>query len=140
MVGGCLSEEVLLGNSLIHCFTAVLFPAASITELRFTPPTPPPSFALLCPPARPPKYIHFPSAEEKEYVAGNFEKISGFPNTIGCIDGTSIPLITLANKVKSTYTNRHNGTSIPLITLANKVKSTYTNRHNVALKCTILVF
>lgn len=36
------------------------------------------------------------------------------PNVIGCIDGTSIPIRTPANKIKSTYTNRHD---LPSITL-----------------------
>lgn len=36
------------------------------------------------------------------------------PNVIGCIDGTSIPIRTPANKIKSTYANRHDLLSITL--------------------------
>ncbi|XP_011858510.1 PREDICTED: putative nuclease HARBI1 isoform X4 [Vollenhovia emeryi] len=40
--------------------------------------------------------------------------IAGFPNVLGCIDGTSIKVITPAHKIRSTYVNRHD---IPSITL-----------------------
>lgn len=40
--------------------------------------------------------------------------ISGFPNVIGCIDGSYINIRTPAHKIKLTYTNRHDLTSITL--------------------------
>ncbi|XP_077280434.1 uncharacterized protein LOC143907491 [Temnothorax americanus] len=40
--------------------------------------------------------------------------VAGFPNVIGCVDGTSIKVRTPAHKIKSTYVNRHD---IPAITL-----------------------
>lgn len=41
-------------------------------------------------------------------------QISGFPNVIGCIDGSYIPILTPAHKLRSTYTNRHHQTSMTL--------------------------
>lgn len=41
-------------------------------------------------------------------------QISGFPNVIGCIDGSYINIRTPAHKIKSTYTNRHD---LPSMTL-----------------------
>lgn len=41
-------------------------------------------------------------------------QISGFPNVIGCIDGSYINIRTPTHKIKSTYTNRHDLTSVTL--------------------------
>lgn len=41
-------------------------------------------------------------------------QISGILSVIGCIDETSIPIRTLAHKIKSTYINRHDTPSITL--------------------------
>ncbi|XP_011858507.1 PREDICTED: putative nuclease HARBI1 isoform X2 [Vollenhovia emeryi] len=59
-----------------------------------------------------PIIIKFP--ENKEHSANEFLQIAGFPNVLGCIDGTSIKVITPAHKIRSTYVNRHD---IPSITL-----------------------
>ena len=41
-----------------------------------------------------PLYIVLPSTRaDLEKVAGNFEKEFGFPQVIGCVDGTHIPII-----------------------------------------------
>lgn len=39
-------------------------------------------------------------------------QLAGFPNVIGCIDGTYIPVRCPVNKVRSTYINRHDQVSI----------------------------
>uniref|UniRef100_A0A1I8P617 DDE Tnp4 domain-containing protein n=1 Tax=Stomoxys calcitrans TaxID=35570 RepID=A0A1I8P617_STOCA len=55
-----------------------------------------------------PQVIKFPSTnEDKEYVAKEFEKISGVPNVLGCIDGSYISIRTPKHKIRSTYANRH---------------------------------
>jgi len=41
-------------------------------------------------------------------------QISGFPGVVGCIDGTYINIRTPANKLRSTYTNRHDMQSMTL--------------------------
>ncbi|KAB0802301.1 hypothetical protein PPYR_04487 [Photinus pyralis] len=62
-----------------------------------------------------PTIIKFPRTEkEKQHLADNFRKVAGFPGTIGCIDGTSIPIRTPAHKIKCTYVNRHDMPSITL--------------------------
>ncbi|XP_071637288.1 putative nuclease HARBI1 isoform X1 [Temnothorax longispinosus] len=58
-----------------------------------------------------PKIIKF---ENNELSASEFLQVAGFPNVIGCVDGTSIKVRTPAHKIKSTYVNRHD---IPAITL-----------------------
>jgi len=40
--------------------------------------------------------------------------VSGMPDVIGCVDGFSIPIRNPANKIKNTYTNRHDIPSIIL--------------------------
>ncbi|XP_008188998.1 putative nuclease HARBI1 [Acyrthosiphon pisum] len=47
-------------------------------------------------------------------LSREFQKVSGLPGVIGCIDGSSIPIRTPAHKLKSTYTNRHDMPSITL--------------------------
>lgn len=46
-------------------------------------------------------------------------KISGFLNTLGCIDGMSIHVRTPAHKIRSTYVNRHDFPSITLQGICN---------------------
>ncbi|KAM7300348.1 putative nuclease HARBI1 [Ixodes scapularis] len=59
-----------------------------------------------------PEVIKFP--RDKEALAAEFEEIAGFPGVIGCIDGSYIDTKCPANKVKSTYINRHDQTSVTL--------------------------
>lgn len=57
--------------------------------------------------------IAFPDTDEaKEQVAADFRKLSRFENVIGCIDGTYIPIRKPANKIRSTYINRHDMVSM----------------------------
>lgn len=41
-------------------------------------------------------------------------QISGFPNVLGCIDGSYIPIRKPKHKIRSTYVNRHDSLSITL--------------------------
>ncbi|XP_036317984.1 putative nuclease HARBI1 [Rhagoletis pomonella] len=62
-----------------------------------------------------PESIKFPKeGVEKEAVAREFEKIAGLPNVLGCIDGSYISIRKPKNKIRSTYTNRHDCASITL--------------------------
>ncbi|XP_021703681.1 putative nuclease HARBI1 [Aedes aegypti] len=59
--------------------------------------------------------IRFPESEhEKEKIASDFRGIAGFPNVIGCIDGSYIYIRKPANKIRSTYVNRHDLLSMTL--------------------------
>nr|CAI5862637.1 unnamed protein product [Callosobruchus analis] len=59
------------------------------------------------------KIIKFPDTTDKnESLAAEFLKIAGFPEVLGCIDDSYIPIRTPARKVKSTYINRHDQTSL----------------------------
>ncbi|XP_017468973.1 PREDICTED: putative nuclease HARBI1 [Rhagoletis zephyria] len=59
--------------------------------------------------------IRFPKEDvEKEAIAREFEKIAGFPNVLGCIDGSYISIRKPKNKIRSTYTNRHDCAPITL--------------------------
>ncbi|XP_064475668.1 uncharacterized protein LOC135389562 [Ornithodoros turicata] len=58
------------------------------------------------------RVICFP--ENLEGLAQEFEKISGFPGVIGCIDGTFIPIRCPAHKPGVTYVNRHDTISLTL--------------------------
>ncbi|XP_071582458.1 putative nuclease HARBI1 [Temnothorax nylanderi] len=59
--------------------------------------------------------IKFPNNdEEKDELAYRFSKISGFPNVLGCIDGSYINIRTSKYKIRSTYANRHDKTSLVL--------------------------
>ncbi|XP_037509110.1 putative nuclease HARBI1 [Rhipicephalus sanguineus] len=59
-----------------------------------------------------PGVIYFP--KNKESVAREFEKVAGFPNVLGCIDGTCIPMRCPNNKVRSTYINRHHQVALTM--------------------------
>ncbi|XP_071580824.1 putative nuclease HARBI1 isoform X1 [Temnothorax nylanderi] len=62
-----------------------------------------------------PNIIKMPATEDrKREVAREFEEISGFPEVLGCIDGTFIKIRTPAKKIKSTYVNRHDFLSLTL--------------------------
>ncbi|XP_065365590.1 putative nuclease HARBI1 [Calliphora vicina] len=62
-----------------------------------------------------PEAIKFPQTNlEKEVIANEFKKISGFPNILGCIDGSYISVRTPKHKIRSTYANRHDTVSITL--------------------------
>lgn len=41
-------------------------------------------------------------------------QVSGFPNVVGCVDGTYINIQTPAHKIKNTYVNRHHMTALTL--------------------------
>lgn len=54
------------------------------------------------------RIIRFPdSNEEKSQCSAKFEKIAGFPQVLGCVDGTYVETRCPAHKIASTYTNRH---------------------------------
>ncbi|CAN7948047.1 unnamed protein product [Ixodes pacificus] len=59
-----------------------------------------------------PDVIYF--AVDKDALAKDFKKLAGFPNVIGCIDGTYIPTRCPSNKTRSTYTNRHDQVSLTM--------------------------
>lgn len=50
----------------------------------------------------------------KENVSRNFEKLAGFKNVLGCIDGCYIYIRKPMHKIRSTYVNRHGLISITL--------------------------
>ncbi|XP_037826502.1 putative nuclease HARBI1 [Lucilia sericata] len=54
----------------------------------------------------------------KKVISNDFQqvsqKISGFPNVLGCIDGSYISVRTPKHKIRSTYANRHDTVSITL--------------------------
>lgn len=52
-----------------------------------------------------PSIIKFPSDLHK--LATDFEQVSRFPDTIGCVDGSYISIRCPAGKVRSVYVNRH---------------------------------
>ncbi|XP_018403339.1 PREDICTED: putative nuclease HARBI1 [Cyphomyrmex costatus] len=59
--------------------------------------------------------IKFPNNDkEKDELAYHFSKMSGFPNVIGCIDGSYINIRTPKHKIRSTYANRYDKTSLTL--------------------------
>lgn len=62
-----------------------------------------------------PQEIRFPQdAVAKEEIANNFKSICGFPNVLGCIDGSYISVRTPKHKIRSTYINRHDSISITM--------------------------
>lgn len=70
-----------------------------------------------------PLVIKFPATEvEKLESSNSFLNIAGFPGVIGCIDGSYMNIRTPANKIKSTYVNRHDQTSITLQAICNANK------------------
>lgn len=62
-----------------------------------------------------PEVIKFPNSDDELLASSrDFENISGFPNVIGCVDGTYIKIRTPSGKIKSTYVNRHHETALTL--------------------------
>ncbi|KAG0442925.1 hypothetical protein HPB47_015477, partial [Ixodes persulcatus] len=59
-----------------------------------------------------PDVIYF--AVDKDALAKDLKKLAGFPNVIGCSDGTSIPTRCSSTKTKSTYINRHDQVSLTM--------------------------
>ncbi|KAH7936904.1 hypothetical protein HPB49_006279 [Dermacentor silvarum] len=59
-----------------------------------------------------PSIIKFPSDLHK--LATDFEQVSRFPDTIGCVDGSYISIRCPAGKVRSVYVNRHHYPSVTL--------------------------
>lgn len=41
-------------------------------------------------------------------------QLAGIPDTIGCLDGYYLPLVTPAHKIRSTYNNRHDQISMTM--------------------------
>ncbi|XP_036322439.1 putative nuclease HARBI1 [Rhagoletis pomonella] len=62
-----------------------------------------------------PEAIRVPTeTEEKEAIANEFKNIAGFPNVLGCIDGSYISSRKPRHKIRSSYANRHDCMSITL--------------------------
>nr|XP_037290847.1 protein ANTAGONIST OF LIKE HETEROCHROMATIN PROTEIN 1-like [Rhipicephalus microplus] len=59
-----------------------------------------------------PRIVTFP--DDKEKLSNDFKQVSGFPDTIGCIDGNYIPVRCPACKVRSVYVNQHHYPSLTL--------------------------
>jgi hypothetical protein len=51
-------------------------------------------------------YIKWPEGERRRTVINGFKEVAGFPNVIGCIDGTHIPLLEAPVKDGDTYYTR----------------------------------
>lgn len=61
------------------------------------------------------RYITFPFTEEERIeIAEGFEERYGYPNCIGCIDGSHIPILCPSTNEKS-FVNRKNYHSINLM-------------------------
>lgn len=56
-------------------------------------------------------FVIFPGHKPVEVIKEEFQKIAGFPNVIGCIDGTHIP-ITAPSHNEAEYVNKKSGHSI----------------------------
>nr|XP_050050091.2 putative nuclease HARBI1 [Dermacentor andersoni] len=67
-----------------------------------------------------PRIVTFPDDLQK--LANAFEQVSGFPDTIGCIDGSYIPVRCPAGKVRSVYVNRHHYPSLTLQAICDNRK------------------
>ncbi|KAH6946366.1 hypothetical protein HPB50_013125 [Hyalomma asiaticum] len=85
---------------------ALLFDMAESTQFAVTDRV----LGFLCKIA--PDVIHF--GVDKDALARDFEELAGFPGVIGCIDGTYIPMRCPANKIRSTYINRHDEVSMTM--------------------------
>ncbi|XP_049516968.1 uncharacterized protein LOC125942745 [Dermacentor silvarum] len=59
-----------------------------------------------------PSVVTFPSNMEK--LSSEFQKVSGIPGVVGCLDGSYIKIQCPDNKVSSTYCNRHHYFSLTL--------------------------
>lgn len=65
-----------------------------------------------------PRFISWPNAEERNTIKASFERTSGFPGIVGCIDCTHIN-ITAPVEDAAQYTNRHHVYSINVQTVAD---------------------
>ena len=65
-----------------------------------------------------PQFILWPSEHQKREVRNGFYKLGGFPNVVGCIDGTHIRIQAPAEDEKS-YVNRKNYHSINVMAVCN---------------------
>lgn len=55
-----------------------------------------------------PTIIRFPRTENEKFEkASQLQLLHGFPNVIGCIDGSYIAIRCPVHKIRSTYANRH---------------------------------
>ena len=52
------------------------------------------------------RFIKFPSENEIPTISRRFRQKQGFPNVIGCVDGTHIPVLVPKNDLSETYRNR----------------------------------
>ncbi|KAK8770910.1 hypothetical protein V5799_025846 [Amblyomma americanum] len=59
-----------------------------------------------------PTVITFPSDLNK--LSQDFEKVSGFPGVVGCLDGSYVEIQCPSNKVAAIYCNRHHHLSLTL--------------------------
>ncbi|KAE8751624.1 hypothetical protein FOCC_FOCC001472 [Frankliniella occidentalis] len=58
-----------------------------------------------------PQFISWPNEEERRQIKTSFQRATGFPGVVGCIDGTHI-FITAPLTDAAQYRNRHHGYSI----------------------------
>lgn len=71
-----------------------------------------------------PIYIRWPDEEDYKTISSDFEQISGFPNVIGCIDGTHIAIKPPASD-RDSYINRKGFPSINVLAVCdNRMKFT----------------
>ncbi|KAK8774029.1 hypothetical protein V5799_011437, partial [Amblyomma americanum] len=59
-----------------------------------------------------PTVITFPSDLNK--LSQDFEKVSGVPGVVGCLDGSYVEIQCPSNKVAATYCNGHHHLSLTL--------------------------
>ncbi|KAM7299270.1 putative nuclease HARBI1 isoform X2 [Ixodes scapularis] len=67
-----------------------------------------------------PRIVKFP--DDLERLSRDFEAVTGVPGTIGCIDGSYIAIECPANKIRSTYVNRHHYPSLTLQAICDRNK------------------
>ncbi|CAN7988265.1 unnamed protein product, partial [Ixodes pacificus] len=67
-----------------------------------------------------PQVVKFPS--DLQQMAEDFQKVSGVPGTVGCIDGSYIATHAPAKKIRSTYVNRHHFPSFTLQAVCDRRK------------------
>lgn len=65
-----------------------------------------------------PQHIHWPNEEEREITKTYFQNVKGFPNIIGCIDGTHIR-IDRPKESPESYYNRKDFFSIQMQIVCN---------------------
>lgn len=58
-----------------------------------------------------PKYVKLPNQQEADVIKTKFNGKAGFPNVIGCIDGTHVRILALSEN-EHEYINRKNFHSI----------------------------